>query len=471
MSTNKLDYLNNKYTSNTTKKKKKKKKKTKRSRSNGNNIIFDNDNYETTDTTALIDSTLSIENHNTEFEYDKDDEDGPVIVENVALSRHTDERSTEKGVNKRKYYDSDDDDSYHSKEKSILKHSTRKRYDSDDDNDDNDKHAASRKRYDSDDEEDNKKNGSNASFSSSSSRQKQKKGRRCYDSDDDDSDEGQNGAQDDKEDNNNDTARHRNSSQRRRRLYDSDDDSNDQRRRKRSRSSSRSSRRHSKQKRKQQRRYNSDDDDSQQQRRRQRRQKVKNDSTKLMKSGHSAGLHNIDKFRQEEMEIQKQKKHDTKNKTDNHHQEETIYRDSKTGKKMKLNVENQQNQSIEQKKQQKWENMGTIQKRQMEERVQQELQPSSFARTLNDVDDWKKHTIRDGDPMMSTARSNKTARQANQKPVYKGPQGKPNRYSIPPGYRWDGIDRGNGFEDLVLAQLYAKGRKDEEAYKWSCADM
>ena len=57
------------------------------------------------------------------------------------------------------------------------------------------------------------------------------------------------------------------------------------------------------------------------------------------------------------------------------------------------------------------------------------------------------------------------------KPVYKGPPPKPNRYGLRPGYRWDGTDRGNGFEDKVLEALHSKGRKKEEAYKWSAADM
>lgn len=57
------------------------------------------------------------------------------------------------------------------------------------------------------------------------------------------------------------------------------------------------------------------------------------------------------------------------------------------------------------------------------------------------------------------------------KPMYKGPPPKPNRYGIRPGYRWDGIDRGNGFEDRLLTSLHSKGREKEEAYKWSSADM
>ena len=60
---------------------------------------------------------------------------------------------------------------------------------------------------------------------------------------------------------------------------------------------------------------------------------------------------------------------------------------------------------------------------------------------------------------------------SGRKPMYKGPPPKPNRYGIRPGYRWDGIDRGNGYEDRLLSSLHSKGREKEEAYKWSSADM
>ena len=138
-------------------------------------------------------------------------------------------------------------------------------------------------------------------------------------------------------------------------------------------------------------------------------------------------------------------------------------------------------------------NMGSYQKRQ-EERIRaqyEQVKDMPLARRVEDtqLEESRKSIIRDGDPMAmyaykkqqdeqmtsSQSRNNgingETTSVPLRKPVYKGPPPKSNRYGIRPGYRWDGIDRGNGFEDRLLGSLHSKGREKEEAYKWSSADM
>ncbi|KAK4450656.1 Pre-mRNA-splicing factor of RES complex-domain-containing protein [Podospora aff. communis PSN243] len=51
------------------------------------------------------------------------------------------------------------------------------------------------------------------------------------------------------------------------------------------------------------------------------------------------------------------------------------------------------------------------------------------------------------------------------RPVYKGPAA-PNRYGIRPGYRWDGVDRGNGFEAERFKAINRKERVKGLEYAW-----
>ncbi|KAL8792827.1 MAG: hypothetical protein Q9195_004556 [Heterodermia aff. obscurata] len=51
------------------------------------------------------------------------------------------------------------------------------------------------------------------------------------------------------------------------------------------------------------------------------------------------------------------------------------------------------------------------------------------------------------------------------KPIYKG-AAMPNRYGIQPGHRWDGVDRGNGFEKEYFAAQNKKRNLKELDYAW-----
>jgi pre-mRNA-splicing factor CWC26 len=51
------------------------------------------------------------------------------------------------------------------------------------------------------------------------------------------------------------------------------------------------------------------------------------------------------------------------------------------------------------------------------------------------------------------------------KPTYAG-AAPPNRYGIKPGYRWDGVDRGNGFEAERFRALNKREMNKDLSYSW-----
>ena len=45
------------------------------------------------------------------------------------------------------------------------------------------------------------------------------------------------------------------------------------------------------------------------------------------------------------------------------------------------------------------------------------------------------------------------------------------RFNIWPGYRWDGVDRSNGYEKKLFESIANRHAKSQEAYLWSVEDM
>lgn len=65
------------------------------------------------------------------------------------------------------------------------------------------------------------------------------------------------------------------------------------------------------------------------------------------------------------------------------------------------------------------------------------------------------------DPMAQfEAASTAPAQSLTGKPLYRGPPAPPNRFGIPPGYRWDGTVRGTGWEQKLADAAVAKQRRE-----------
>jgi pre-mRNA-splicing factor CWC26 len=85
-----------------------------------------------------------------------------------------------------------------------------------------------------------------------------------------------------------------------------------------------------------------------------------------------------------------------------------------------------------------------------------------------DADREKREVMRFDDPM---AQHLTRKAPTSSKPKYRGPPAPPNRFDIQPGYRWDGVDRSNGFEkDFFQAHAHSR-RQAEQAHSWATHDM
>ncbi|KAJ2864603.1 Pre-mRNA-splicing factor cwc26 [Coemansia aciculifera] len=154
---------------------------------------------------------------------------------------------------------------------------------------------------------------------------------------------------------------------------------------------------------------------------------------------------------------------------------ETIYRDAKTGKKLDIDqvrkeeTESRQDQERRRQMQKEW-NKGLVQQREKLEELQLIEQIRAAGGNLDNSrerDSEQRAKEHWNDPALKFLENKKTSK--TEYPQYAG-YAPPNRFGIRPGYRWDGVDRSNGFEkDSFKRQASASARKTEE-YSHSVAD-
>lgn len=218
-------------------------------------------------------------------------------------------------------------------------------------------------------------------------------------------------------------------------------------------------------------------------------------------SGHYAGIQSSKSFGERELALKREREDELKRANMNSNsQQETVYRDRK-GKKLDVLTEymHQQSDAVGKKAkidqaQQEW-GQGSFQKKQREVTAKEleEIAAEPFARTVDDpkLEAIRKQELRDGDPLFDyfakkqeqledqaiqtrgndSSANSSTAVVRSSKPKYKGPIPTPNRFGILPGYRWDAINRGNGFEHKILTQMNDKKSLKDDEYMWSVSDL
>lgn len=80
-----------------------------------------------------------------------------------------------------------------------------------------------------------------------------------------------------------------------------------------------------------------------------------------------------------------------------------------------------------------------------------------------------KEMQRASDPALGFLTKKQTSK-GPQKPAYKG-SFPPNRFSIRPGHRWDGVERSNGFESKYFQKKHERGRRQEQMDEWGKEDL
>ncbi|KAG5283888.1 hypothetical protein AALO_G00020680 [Alosa alosa] len=201
-----------------------------------------------------------------------------------------------------------------------------------------------------------------------------------------------------------------------------------------------------------------------------------------MLSGGAAGLVSVETLRKEQEEIRRREKHN-KPLEEESRNAQTVFRD-KSGRKRDIDAERQEQSRKAGEKAEKDEKytqwgkglaQGQMQQQNVEDALREAQKPLARHRDDEDLDRMLREQERDGDPMAALLRKKKAKENKlkgiKEKPRYRGPAPPPNRFNIMPGYRWDGVDRSNGFEQKRYNRMADKKAVQDMAYKWSVEDM
>ncbi|KAH4000164.1 hypothetical protein HBH64_072730 [Parastagonospora nodorum] len=202
---------------------------------------------------------------------------------------------------------------------------------------------------------------------------------------------------------------------------------------------------------------------------------VDNDGVLRMESGAKAGLQTAAEM---EADMKKKEEEDKREAAEAAKQlggaaQETIYRDA-SGRiinvAMKRAEARKKAEDEERKEREKQKAArGDVQNAEAEKRKQklQDAKTMTIARYADDAElnDELKERGHWNDPASGFLRKKKAGRSITGKPLYQGAF-QPNRYGIRPGHRWDGVDRGNGFESQWFNARNRKANVEKLEYQW-----
>ncbi|KAM0255178.1 hypothetical protein ACHAQJ_006021 [Trichoderma viride] len=195
-----------------------------------------------------------------------------------------------------------------------------------------------------------------------------------------------------------------------------------------------------------------------------------------MSDGTHAGLQSAATVSAQLRRRQQEEREDFERHRKNAKEEETVYRDA-TGRRIDISMKRAEARRVaaeaEEKERLAIESLKGDVQQENARRRKEELEDAklmTFARKADDEDMNRelKEERRWNDPMTQFMAEKDTSRGSNnskRRPVYSG-SAAPNRYGIRPGYRWDGVDRGNGLEAERFKAINRRERNKGLDYAW-----
>lgn len=157
--------------------------------------------------------------------------------------------------------------------------------------------------------------------------------------------------------------------------------------------------------------------------------------------------------------------------------QETVYRDA-SGRKIDVSrddEEQRQNKEREDRREREkkdWnKGQAQLEAARTARRREEEEKKTSFARYSTDerMNQQLREIQRTSDPALGFLTKKQTSK-GPQKPSYKG-SFPPNRFHIRPGYRWDGVERSNGYEVKFFQRKHQRAQRKGEMDAWGKEDL